>query len=483
MDYKAAAVSVLEKHREWLTVSEIVRLATAGNFIPSTSAGTNEAVEAAFASVLYTDLCRKHKSIFSFKPDRDVFGLAEWKQNEEAINRGNPSSSHRQTRIPENTTGVKRKAEKRSRTMEASAPTMNVETVEKKFKGTAPSTSRLQETKCLSPNQDSKDLFHLSKMPQGALGSPAAETVKKQPTPPKQRRRKGRSGFQLTNEIAKISDVTCKLGEDNVLVGKMWLELSAKLKPEDLLLAEFALRKAEKVLQMYKKNNGIEVAPERKAEERGGNSLLPVEDDHRPFGAKEAIEQALAVAEQPKVWTQEQAVCIGKEIVKAASGGSSSTQAPEPTTLQNLAMLQIALQGILARSTIPAFSSGLSATPLANLTQEGLSRQQVSALIPNPTPMQAGAVQSLATIQSLQSNVIAASQAQQYQNWLIQQSSLLNKGTKYSIQAGTEKEKVPDQTSNLPQLVEKLVNELHKRSSEKKQLYDKSRKGTTESEL
>ena len=80
---------------------------------------------------------------------------------------------------------------------------------------------------------------------------------------------------KLLYSMAELHHLASKLPMGNLLVGRLWFELSRQLKSFDLLLSDFALKKANMAVEIYRVDQVIVQEGRRAINEENNLSSFP----------------------------------------------------------------------------------------------------------------------------------------------------------------------------------------------------------------
>ena len=80
---------------------------------------------------------------------------------------------------------------------------------------------------------------------------------------------------KLLYRMAELHHLASKLPMGNLLVGRLWFELSRQLKSLDLLLSDFALKKANMAVEIYRVDQVIVQEGRRAINEENNLSSSP----------------------------------------------------------------------------------------------------------------------------------------------------------------------------------------------------------------
>ena len=290
-DYKSIIVDTLKQTKRWMGLTEISVEAETLGLLDSSKI---EKVEGVLASTLYTDLCKKKDRTFAFKPDKDLFGLSSWEVEEKRKRLSELGCHYDKTQKVGDLAANKQTSGKRKAVENILEENKDVMLPPKKTKCSDPESA--PEPK---GSADPKSSFSAAGGGGGAAAAAAAAapapeapklavknqkatkakqqdqeflevdtekstttttTVSIDGSPDNRQEKqsvskvsKSRVQESVITDIAKIQQLSLKIGENNLIVGKMWLELSMKLNSEDNFLSEYTLNKAAKILEEYKK--------------------------------------------------------------------------------------------------------------------------------------------------------------------------------------------------------------------------------------
>ena len=251
--YKEIAANVLEAKNCWLTLEEISRLAKNSGQIPCDSKA-----EAQLVSALYTDMCRKKElRTFKFKPSSDVFGLNVWPDEDPS----RPNSYNEYLRsLP-----VPLREQARA---EVSENGTEPEQAKKKLiKGPENFTQLSQQIKLgerALPGKGGAEVRGFKRpRPQDGLSPPKQAAAG--PPPPRLKRaghddeplRQARTApppaveSTSARKAEEVEKRVAELGEHNIAVAKLWLELAFRERKADSALSKLAVEKSRAVLHRY----------------------------------------------------------------------------------------------------------------------------------------------------------------------------------------------------------------------------------------
>ena len=254
-DYKQILVTLLSRTKKWLSLQKIVAVARRMELVPigSKCDGTEvkSKLEQKFASVLYNDMYKDKSRVFACRPDKEVFGLSSWLQEPTILIEGrncekpNELACVKVEHKAEESGGKKRKAGVRKKSEISSSTAGHATSLPpKKIRHSRfverPVTVELKPTVL----QRIEPVTKPAKAPSSS-GSKKTETREKATDP---------SGVEkdIMADIQKIQGIASKLGDNNLVVGKLWLDLSLKLKPIDSVLADYSGVRAAEILIRYK---------------------------------------------------------------------------------------------------------------------------------------------------------------------------------------------------------------------------------------
>ena len=251
--YKEIAANVLEAKNCWLTLEEISRLAKNSGQIPCDSKA-----EAQLVSALYTDMCRKKElRTFKFKPSSDVFGLNVWPDedpsrpnsyNEYLRSLPLPLREQARAEVSENGTELEQAKKKLSKPPENFTQlSQQIKLGERALPGKG--GAEVRGFKRPRP-QDG-----LSPPKQAAAGPPPPKLKRAghDDEPLRQARTAPPPAVESTSarKAEEVEKRVAELGEHNIAVAKLWLELAFRERKADSALSKLAVEKSRAVLHRY----------------------------------------------------------------------------------------------------------------------------------------------------------------------------------------------------------------------------------------
>ena len=269
--YKEIAANVLEAKNCWLTLEEISRLAKNSGQIPCDSKA-----EAQLVSALYTDMCRKKElRTFKFKPSSDVFGLNVWPDEDPSrpnsyneYLRSLPLPLREQARAEVSENGTELEPLRELARAEVFENGTELEQAKKKLSKPPENFTQLSQQIELGeralPGKGGAEVRGFKRpRPQDGLTPPKQAAAG--PSPPKlkmaghddeplrQARTAPPPAVESTSarKAEEVEKRVAELGEHNIAVAKLWLELAFRERKAESALSKLAVEKSRAVLHRY----------------------------------------------------------------------------------------------------------------------------------------------------------------------------------------------------------------------------------------